>query len=86
MSALRSGDLSSQRKILHRDAKLENLRLQQELVATMQRRHQFWSQDTDNPEMATVHAEIANLFQEMKAQYNHLFDVYEIQSNGSTAK
>jgi hypothetical protein len=60
-----------------RDMIFESLRTQLEFIAVVRARHLMWANDTENPAIAHLHAEIANSYMQTKKLYSQLIDEYD---------
>jgi hypothetical protein len=62
------------------EAKVDGLRLQQDLLHTLKSRQLLWANHTDDMEIARIHIEIAELIQKTKDQYDRLLERYSLDN------
>lgn len=68
------------------DEKLESLHTQRDYLNILRLRHLQWMNSADDPQTGVVHQEIAQLIEQVTAQYNHLLDALQPRDIGSDPK
>lgn len=66
-----------------RDEKLESLQTQYEYLKLLRLRHLQWMSSAEEAEVENTHAAIAQLIEQITAQYQHLFSAIPHQPDAS---
>ena len=62
--------------------KLEILRIQRKFLYAMCNHNQLWAKNTDNPEVASIHLQAAELIQKTVAQYDEFLKKHHLDNRG----
>ena len=62
--------------------KVEILRIQRKFLYAMCNHNQLWAKNTDNPEVASIHLQAADLIEKTVAQYDEFFRKHHLDRPG----
>jgi hypothetical protein len=67
-------------RVKKEEMKLEGLQIQYDLLDALQARHRIWAEDSQDPDIESVHLEIIELIRQTREKYALLLSRYSKQS------